>query len=790
MTIAQRSLCNSIVVLAALSALVSCNRDPNVAKRRYLESGNKYFDKGNYKSAIIMYKDALQKDQLFGPAHYKLALTYLKIGQYVGAMQEFHKALERPPLDSPDHWDSMVKLSEIDLGFLAQTANAQLQNEVENFVKQMLAHDPNSFDGHRLNGDLRLTQALIAQGRAQKDQAIALLAQSAEEYRKADTVKPGQSAILMQLARVSRAQNDPANAEKLFRQVIANDKTVEAAYKELFGLEVFQGRNDDGEQTLKQAFQSNPKSYDFLVLLAQLYASEQRRADVERTLDQIKSHAKDYPQAYITVGSFYMRQGEGEAAIRTFRDGMAKDPKQKVVYQKQIIEVLLRQGKRAEAANLNAEILKANPEDTDARGLQATSLLANGDVNRALTELQSVATNAPKNPVAHYNLGRAYMSLQEYAQAQQQLERAVEIYPGYENARVALAELQLGRGDFEAAAKSAAVVLATDRKSVRGRLIQSAALIGEKKYVEARTLLEAMRAALPNAPDVYYQLALADMAESKFKEAEGNFRKTYELNPSDIRGLMGVANTYVMRNDPDAALALLQGESAKAPNRADLKSAAGNIALIAGRFDLAIQLYQSSLGNLDPAATKVRGETYLRIGETYRRKGDLGGAIEALKKAREIEPDNVLTLTTLAMVLEAASRWPDARTTYEAALKLDPQNVVTLNNEAMLIAEHGGDLEQALTMAQRATQLAPKQPEVRDTLGLIYLKKGLADGALDIFKQLVVEQPNAANYRYHLGMAYFKKGDKPHAKKELQDSLKYNPTPADKQQIEATLSKL
>jgi len=41
------------IIVTAVLALVSCSRDPNVAKRRYLESGNKYFDKGKYREARI-----------------------------------------------------------------------------------------------------------------------------------------------------------------------------------------------------------------------------------------------------------------------------------------------------------------------------------------------------------------------------------------------------------------------------------------------------------------------------------------------------------------------------------------------------------------------------------------------------------------------------------------------------------------------------------------------------------------------------------------------------------------
>src|ERR1019366_904997 len=83
------------IILTVVFALVSCSRDPNVAKRRYLESGNKYFDNGKYKEARIMYLNA--KDQRWGPAYYKLGLTALKLGSMTEAVNAFRRAVELLP---------------------------------------------------------------------------------------------------------------------------------------------------------------------------------------------------------------------------------------------------------------------------------------------------------------------------------------------------------------------------------------------------------------------------------------------------------------------------------------------------------------------------------------------------------------------------------------------------------------------------------------------------------------------------------------------------------------------
>ena len=184
------------------------------------------------------------------------------------------------------------------------------------------------------------------------------------------------------------------------------------------------------------------------------------------------------------------------------------------------------------------------------------------------------------------------------------------------------------------------------------------------------------------------------------------------------------------------------------------------------------------------------GDIYLRIGETYRLKGDANSAIQALQKAREILPDNVTVLSYLGLTLDVAGRKPDAKQVYEATLKLDPNNGVVLNNLAFLLAENNGDLDDALTKAQRAKQLLPNLFEVSDTLGWIYLKKNLSDNAIDIFKDLVAKQPNQSTYRYHLGMAYSQKGDKTKALDQLREALKYNPSKEEKEKIQQLIARL
>ena len=127
---------------------------------------------------------------------------------------------------------------------------------------------------------------------------------------------------------------------------------------------------------------------------------------------------------------------------------------------------------------------------------------------------------------------------------------------------------------------------------------------------------------------------------------------------------------------------------------------------------------------------------------------------------------------------------------YEQSLRIQPDNVIALNNLAFMLADSGSDLDQALTMAQRAKQQRPNDGNVSDTLGWIYIKKNLSDSAIAIFRDLVKAEPERATYRYHLAMALYQKGDKASAKKECEAALRANPPKDEETKIRDLMAKL
>jgi tetratricopeptide (TPR) repeat protein len=189
--------------------------------------------------------------------------------------------------------------------------------------------------------------------------------------------------------------------------------------------------------------------------------------------------------------------------------------------------------------------------------------------------------------------------------------------------------------------------------------------------------------------------------------------------------------------------------------------------------------------------TNAQANLYVQIGATYRLLGDRDQAIENYQKAREIMPENEVVLSALGLVYSEAGRIKESRQAYEACLKINPNNALVLNNLAFLLADGSpSDIDQALNYAQKARGLAPNTPEISDSYGWILLKKGLAEQALPVFKDLTSQHPESATYHYHLAMAYHQQQDAAKEVAELKDAQKHSPAPDEEKKIQEMLARL
>jgi len=137
--------------------------------------------------------------------------------------------------------------------------------------------------------------------------------------------------------------------------------------------------------------------------------------------------------------------------------------------------------------------------------------------------------------------------------------------------------------------------------------------MGVGDVAQARAnVMEALKL-YPNDSDLHLQLALVDLADKKFSQAEEGFRKLYEGNPADLRPLYALTEAYIGQKKFALALELLQKEAQRLPDRLELQLALGNVAVQAENYGLAVsqfqKLLQKELLKQRPTRGSSRGST-------------------------------------------------------------------------------------------------------------------------------------------------------------------------------------
>jgi Flp pilus assembly protein TadD len=492
------------------------------------------------------------------------------------------------------------------------------------------------------------------------------------------------------------------------------------------------------------------------------------------TLQRLLNNPKDFPDARLQVGDFYLRTSKWDAAIGTLEEGARLNPTDAVRYQIRIANALLAQGKKTDAGQLVALILKDHPNEPEARAARAMMRLESGkpeDIDLAEAEFQALVKEKPKDATLRFHLALALQAKGDLAAAKKELQEAIRQRSDYLPPRLALGTISLRQGKPGDALNYAGEILALDPANARAKLLRALGLTAMARYDDARSQLVQLIKEFPQYRGAQIQLGVVAIAQKKFKDAEAIFGRLRESGENDVWSAAGSVETYVAENQFEKALQLLNEAVKKSPDSVALRMLLASTADRAGRYDLAIFQYQHLLSR-DPKSAKV----CLRLGDEYRRKGDTDGAIAMFRQAQRLAPKDPGAAMLLANTLAMTGRAEQARPEFKHLLELRPDDPFVLNDASFNLAETGGDLDEALRMIQRALRKMPSRPDFADTLGWIYLKKNMTEPALQIFSSLVNRNPANPTFRYHLGAALLQKGDSRGARAALQAALGYKPS--------------
>ena len=745
-----------------------------------MDRGNKYFAERKYKEASILYRRALNKDLRSPDAWYRLGLVNAKLGALAEARKDFSRAMELNPANQ----DAVIQLGDLDLAFylLEPAAGRPYLADLKEISERLLKRDPRSFHGLRFSGSIAL---------ASHDLPAAIGA-----FEAANQVLPDQPELVLALVQALFAAQRNEAAERLANRLIENRKTFAPIYDALYIQFLRGNRPELAEQVLETKIANNPAKGTYLIQLASFYVLAHRPADVLTTLARLTSDSKKFPDGHLEAGEFFVQVRDYPAALREFQGGERRYPPQNVkatrIYREKIAEVLATEGARGQAGDLVAVLLKEDSKDPEARALHATLLLDSGEprqVKAALSELRELTTAMPFNATLHFNLGRAYMAggdQQNLLLAREQLEIALRIDPHHAPAKLAWAELALARGEPAGALQAADEVSRDDPANPKARLIRASSFLKMAEPERARGELTQLLGASPPSSilnDARDELAELDLREQRYKQAEVGFHALVQAN--DGRGALGLIESGIAQGQWQQALQIASDQIQRSPERQEYRMAMAHVYAASGNFPAAAVQFQAMIGK-DPKSASL----YLRLGEARINGGDSAGAMSAFQTAHQLAPADAVPALDLAVLYDETGRLEEARREYQFVIQLQPENAAALNNLAYLDADEGVDLDQALARAQRAQQSMPDNPNVQDTLALVYIRKNLTNDGLRMLRDLVSRNPDNPAFRLHLALALYQKGDRAWAKRELQAASRSQPNPKQQDKIKELLAKI
>jgi len=737
----QQHLSASALTAVLVATLVSGCTSAATNAQRSFERGKKYVDNGDYAHAIIEYRSALKNNAGFGQARYRLALAYEKTGDLRRAVSEAVRAA-----------DLLPDAAEVQLtagGMLMLTgafddAAARAQNVLE--------RDPKNIKAFMLLGN---ASAYVKQS----DMARAALEQAIKQL-------PSEPGLQQSLGVLEAGQGNKQAAEAAFKRAIEIAPTSIQAREALANYYWSDNRREDAERTLKEALPLD-SSVTVTRDLAAFYV-RQGRNEAEPFLARLLSAAPKDAAARAALGDLYAKQRRFDEALKAYAP-LADDP---IIYAIGATRMAYAEhavGRKGEAHHRLEDALKRAPKDADLHTMSARLLLADQRFEESEAAARAALQVTPERFEALYVLGSAIVEQNREKEAFPIFQQAAALAPTAIGPKLQLARIHLNRGDVTAAVQLAQEAVTIDPNQPLARIILVRALIAQHNVPSAEQALKPSLKALPDSPEV--QVAAGDLA--LFKNDRDTARRAYtrarELSPESVEALSGLVVLNLLSQKSKEALSLVNTSLAAHSGDARVLMIAART-YIATKDDKLAELMLQRVIKIAPLSM----EAYGLLARLYFNQHRLDEAKAQFETMARNEPAGTGPATMLGIILQLQNKPKEAKAVYERLLQAKPDAPVAANNLAMLLVESGGNLDVALNYAQTAMKTLPNDPDITDTLGVVYWKKGLASLAVSAFERSTKAQPKNPDFWLHLGQAYASAGNKTRAREALLQALKFD----------------
>lgn len=584
------------------------------------------------------------------------------------------------------------------------------------------------------------------------------------ELERASEGAPGDFRPYASLGAVEALSGDRAEAEAAFKKAVEADP---ASVQPKLALAYFYWsthETSEAERLIQQVLAGDSANVPANRLLALLYGTTRRLDEAEKPL--LRLVQMNDSRAALALADLYLSTQQPELARPLYESVKSQKALGEVAVAR-LAGLDFRAGRRAEAyAALDAR-LKETPNSIRLMAVKAQMLIDDGRRVDALQIARRAVAADPRSPQAHYVLGAAEAQNRNGDAAAAAYRDALRLHPGMVAAQIELSRLLLLAGEREQALHHAQAAQKAVPAEPRARVNLVRALLHNGDVRQAETDARRLVEQLPDSPTVLALYGHVLLAKSDTAGAVEAFDRALALNPAEIDAVAGRMTIDLARNRPEDARARLARAAAAAPSSSAVLLTAARFERAEGNATAAEQHLRKAL-ELEPddiAAYQLLAGLYVsqhRLDE---------GKRELLELVRR-KPDAIGPRTMIAIIDETQGRKDDAVKLYEAILQDASTAAVAANNLAYLYVERGDRLDRALELAQQAKAQLPGHPDVSDTLGWIYYKQGMLPLAIKSLEFSVGKDPKNPLYLVHLGLAYAKAGESNKARAALSQALR------------------
>lgn len=601
---------------------------------------------------------------------------------------------------------------------------------------------------------------------------------------------------------------------------------------QLAGLIAYDSRSDvQAQEYLRKALQKVP-GLDFARrTLVLSYLRSGQPAKAVEALQPVLQGSETRTAWLSLAGNAYMQSGDVKTAESYFQRAAKAEPENKQT-QTALALSRMRTG-HAEEAFADLEQIAAEDKGASADMALIAAHVREKRFDKALAAIANLEKKQPDSPVVHNLRGGALLGKGDNEGARKSFEKALSIDPAYLPAATALAQMDLLAKKPEDARKRFESVLAKEPKNVQallalaelqartgakpeevaaqiGKAIAAApnepaprlALIGlhlsNKDAKKALTAVQEALAAIPDRPELldlagqvyqlngdtnqalatygkltvllptaaqpYLRMAEVQVAAKNKEGARNSLNKGLALQPDSLPMQRALIMLDVDDKKFDAALAKARDIQKKQPKLNAGHALEGDIHMIAKDWGKAAAAYRAGLKAAPTTDLAQRLHAALMI------DGKAGEANTAANDWLKAHPkDNGFRL----FLAESANQRKDyaaAVAQYRSLLAAEPNNAAVLNNLAWSLGQMKDP--KALGYAEQANKLAPDQPAIMDTLGVLLVEQGDTARGLDLLDKAVQLAPQPGPIHLNRAKALIKAGKKTEAKQQLDELAK------------------